>query len=84
MRVDASDAIMVRRHLARLEKDGLIKRILQPRPGRRNNLDEHRLIGPIINSERYAKEIAKRAEERSYRKARANKKGQGLRLAIKP
>lgn len=79
------DSTTVRRRLARLEKDGLIERILRPQPGGRNSSNEYRLTGLITGAEPYAREeIAKRAEGRSYRKARASKKGLGLVPAAKP
>ena len=70
------DPTTVRRRLARLEKDGLIKRILRPQPGGRHNSNEYRLSGLITGAEPLAKqELAKREEGRIYRKARASKKG---------
>lgn len=70
------DPTTVRRRLARLEKDGLIKRILRPQSGGRHNSNEYRLSGLITGAEPLAKqELAKREEGRIYRKARASKKG---------
>ena len=66
----------MRRRLARLEKDGLIERILRPQPGGRHNSNEYRLTGLITGAEPLAREkIAKRAEGRTYRKDRTSKKG---------
>lgn len=66
----------MRRRLARLEKDGLVERILRPQPGGRHNSNEYRLTGLITGAEPLAKEeLAKREAGQSYRKARASKKG---------
>ena len=73
------DPTTVRRRLAKLEKDGMIERILRPQPGGRHNSNEYRLTGLITGAESYAKEeIAKRAEGKAYRRARASRKGLGL------
>lgn len=70
------DPTTVRRRLARLEKDGLIERILRPQPGGRHKSNEYRLSGLITGAEPLARqELAKRAEGATYRKARASKKG---------
>jgi DNA-binding HxlR family transcriptional regulator len=70
------DPTTVRRRLARLEKDGLIKRILRPQPGGRHNSNEYKLAGLITGAEPLAlEELQKREESRVYRKARATKKG---------
>ncbi len=79
------DPTTVRRRLAKLEKDGMIERILRPQPGGRHNSNEYRLTGLIAGAEPLAKEeIAKRAEGKTYRKARAGKKGLGLVSVAKP
>src|SRR6218665_3332941 len=79
------DPTTVRRRLAKLEKDGMIERILRPQPGGRHNSNEYRLTGLIAGAEPLAKEeIAKRAEGKTYRKARAVKKGRGLVSVVKP
>lgn len=79
------DPTTVRRRLAKLEKDGMIERILRPQPGGRHNSNEYRLTGLIAGAEPFAKEeIAKRAEGKTYRKARASKKGLGLVPVVKP
>src|SRR6218665_1806837 len=71
--------------LLRREKDGMIERILRPQPGGRHNSNEYRLTGLIAGAEPLAKEeIAKRAEGKTYRKARAVKKGRGLVSVVKP
>ena len=70
------DPTTVRRRLARLEKDGLIKRILRPQPGGRHNSNEYRLAGLITGAEPLAREeLQKREENRAYRRVRAAKKG---------
>jgi len=79
------DPTTVRRRLAKLEKDGMIERILRPQPGGRHNSNEYRLTGLIAGAVPLAKEeIAKRAEGKTYRKARAVKKGRGLVSVVKP